>query len=270
MKSARKPVLFLIFALMLSICAYADVAYMPRDDFYNAHMDECSYENSYYICNSPEGSLAAYSSPTGSVKLSLPNGLEFYVSYTWEGEGITWGCIEYNPETMEPALWQDSESAWVDMSLMTARYGSESFMNDHSDEIVQKSFSFTAEAGEKVLFYRYPGSGIVEQEFGYDDGSFTFDFSSSYTDALGREWGYIGYHMGIRNVWVCVDEPSEPLPPGAEFKEPEIYPAASPEVMAETLSKAQGLPDAVIILASAVLIIVIAICAYIIIRKRRG
>lgn len=269
MKARRFFALLLLCALALSSSAYADVAYMPRDDFYDAHTDECVYENKYYLVNSPEGSLVAYSSPTGSAKQSLANGLEFYVSYTWEGEGLTWGCIEYNPETLEPAFWQDSESAWVDMSSMTPRYDSEAFMNDHSDEIVQKSFSLTAEAGEKVLFYRYPGSGIVEQEFVYDGGSFTFDFMSSYTDAEGREWGYIGYQMGIRNVWICVDEPYNPLPAGAEFREPEIYSAASPEVMAETLSEAQGIPDAVVILAVGVLVIAAAIVVYIIIRKRR-
>ena len=56
----------------------------------------------------------------------------------------------------------------------------------------------------------------------------------------------------------------------AEFKEPEIYPAASPEVMEDTLEEAQSLPSVTVILVIGVLVIAVAICAYIIIRKRRG
>ena len=37
--------------------------------------------------------------------------------------------------------------------------------------------------------------------------SFSEVFSTLYTDGNGQRWGYVGYYMGRRNGWVCLDDP---------------------------------------------------------------
>ena len=37
--------------------------------------------------------------------------------------------------------------------------------------------------------------------------SFSGVFSTLYTDGNGLRWGYVGYYMGRRDSWVCLDDP---------------------------------------------------------------
>ena len=39
-------------------------------------------------------------------------------------------------------------------------------------------------------------------------GEIVFFFLQTFTDDSGRKWGYVGYHMGLRDVWVCLDDPT--------------------------------------------------------------
>lgn len=268
MKIKRTLAIILLFALCLGTCTYADIAYLPLDNFIEEHLDECQYENRYYFANSTEGCVTAYSTPTGSAKDVIPNGLEFYVSYTWADGEKNWGCIEYEPGSFEDR-GLNCESGWVDMSSMTPRYDSEAFMEDHSSEIRDENIELSIEPQRSFYGYRYPGSGIVEFEFDNSGDTMLISISKSYTDAEGRNWGYIGYHHGIRNIWVCIDDPYSKLPAGAEFTEPEIYPAAGTEIIEDSLREAQGIEAYSTVIAIAVVIMAAAIYAYILIKKRR-
>lgn len=272
MKTKKLVAAALVFVLCLGLCpaVFADVAYMPTDDFYADHSRECEYENRYYYTNSPEGFVLGYSSPTGSARLSFPNGLEYYVSYTWSDGERLWGCIEYDPETMETVRWEDGESAWVDMAAMTPRYDSKAFMEDHAGELRREQRSLSAEPGSAVLAYRYPGSGIVADTIPVVGDGAALNFETLYVDAQGRDWGYVVYHFGIRDVWVCLSEPYTQLPAGEEFTEPELYPAAGDELLEESLSEAQGLGTYSALIAVALVIMASALAAYIIVKRRRG
>ncbi|MBQ8264594.1 MAG: hypothetical protein IJY96_07470 [Oscillospiraceae bacterium] len=266
MKIRRILVLFMMFALALSFAAFADVAYEPRDNFYDKHRSECEYENRTWITNGAEGYVVGYSSPTGSASEVFPNGREYYVSYTWlDGEAL-WGCIEYDPASLESA-WRDAESAWVDMSAMVPRYDSRAFMEEHADELLDEERILVPEPDAEVQAYLYPGSGIVVTAL--PSGS-DIRLGNIYTDAEGREWGRIGYHYGIRDVWVCIDDASAALPAGDEFTEREIIPAADDSAMKKALNESSGLSANVLVGAVGAVVIAGAIIAYIIIRKRRA
>ena len=47
----------------------------------------------------------------------------------------------------------------------------------------------------------------------------TFDYGSTFTDEEGHQWGNVGYYMGNRDFWVCVDEPQNPNLPVREINE---------------------------------------------------
>lgn len=274
MKTKKLIAAALVFIICLGLCpaVFADVAYMPMDDFYAEHAGECQYENRYYYTNGPEGFVLGYSSPTGSAKISFPNGLEYYVSYTWSDGERLWGCIEYDPETLEIVWWKDGESAWVDMDAMVSRYDSEAFIADHADEIQEAERSLDIGREESAFTYLYPGSGILTEGMANYSGDelLTVSFSKVYTDAEGREWGYCGYHYGARELWVCLSDPYTQLPAGAEYTQRELIPAAGEELLEDSLSEAQGLGTYSALIAVAIVIMASALAAYIIIKRRRG
>lgn len=272
MKIRRICVLFMLFALALSFAAFADVAYEPyNDDFYEKHRDECEYENRVWIVNGSDGHVVGCTSPTGSASQVFPNGREYYVSYTWDDGSTVWGCIEYDPASLESA-WRDAESAWVDMSSMVPRYDSEAFMDDHAAQLQDTERIMKVGLDDKIIAYRYPGSGIVTdtlENWGGDVGQ-SLVLGSIYTDAEGREWGRVGYYYGIRDVWVCISEPFAELPAGAEYTEREIIPASDEPAMDAALREASGMGGYALAGALGVAVIAAAVIAYIVIRKRKG
>lgn len=271
MKIRRFFVLFLIFALALGVAAFADVAYTPRDDFYEKNYRECQGLERYHFTNGPEGYVVGYSSPTGEAKVVIPNGKEYFVSVVWDGDGKEWGCIEYKADTLDTGwAFQGDESAWVDMSAMTPRYDSQNFIDEHESELEQTLYHVFIEEGRELLAYRYPGSGIIEYRFPYNE-----DFGNSlsteylYTDSEGREWGYVGYHYGRVNAWVCISDPYTELPAGAEYRKPELIPAADEATAEKALSEARGVSASIIVGAVGVIVIAVAVAAYIVIKRLR-
>jgi len=186
MKTRRFFALFIIFALALSLCAHADIAYEPfRDDFYSKHYEECEHHDHWYHINGVEGYATVYSSPTGSAVLNIPNGREFLVSATWSkgSDGKTWACIEYDPETLENGR-MESESGWVDMAELLPRYGNQEFFSEHEGELQHSIYTIFIEEGKELLAYRYPGSGIIEYRFPYiEDIENAMSTEYLYTDA---------------------------------------------------------------------------------------
>jgi len=272
MKLRRFFVLFIVFALALSLWAFADIAYEPfRDDFYSKHYEECEHHDHWYHVNGVNGYVTVYSSPTGSAVVNIPNGREFRVGATWSKgtDGKTWACIEYDPETLENDR-MESESGWVDMAELLPRYGSQEFMEEHADILQNGSYHLFIEEGKEVFIYRYPGSGIVVGSIGYSEGlDNAINLDNRYFDAEGREWGRIVYYYATRDVWVCISDPYTELPAGAEYRAPELIPAADEETLENVPLTDGGLSGSVIAGIAGVLIIAAAVVVYIVLKKRR-
>ncbi len=274
MKTRMAFALFVVFALLLSLSTFADVAYTPRDDFYEEHYRGCVGLELYHFTNGAEGYVVAYSSPTGDPEVVIPNGREYFVSVIWtsDEDGKTWGCIEYDPDTLEISYaFQGGESAWVDMSSMYRRYDSVMFMTEHESELQHSHYNIYVEEGRELLAYRYPGSGIIEYRFPYiEDIENTMSTEYLYTDTEGREWGYVGYHYGRVNAWICISEPYTELPAGAEYREPELIPAASESEMEAALDEVSGVSAQLIVGTVGVIAIAAAIVIYTVLKKRKS
>ena len=272
MKTRRFFALFIIFALALSLCAHADIAYEPfRDDFYSKHYEECEHHDHWYHVNGVNGYVTVYSSPTGSAVVNIPNGREFRVGATWSKgtDGKTWACIEYDPETLENDL-SESESGWLDMGELLPRYGNQEFFSEHEGKLQHSIYTIFIEEGKELLAYRYPGSGIIEYRFPYiEDIENAMSTEYLYTDAEGREWGYVGYHYGRVNAWICISDPYTELPAGPEYRAPELIPAADEETLKSVPLTDGGLSGSVIAGIAGVLIIAAAVVVYIVLKKRR-
>ena len=229
----------LLCALLCALAApaLADVAYTPRDDFIEKHWNECSYENRWYWTNGAEGYVLAHPTPDSAAATPLPNGMKYYISNVYKDE---WGVLEYDPDTLENTLWNGSVSGWVRMSEMVADYDNDAFEHDHRAEIVGESAELLLEWDKTAYGYKYPGSGIVVDDFSRQYYRDPFYLSPLFTDPAGRTWGFVGYNYGRHDCWICIDDPyNDALAPdencvkiairGAAEPAPTATPAPTPE-----------------------------------------
>lgn len=267
MKKLFVAMLTVFWAAALCIGAAADIAYEPSDNFYEAHHDECQYESRIYFSNGPEGYVIAYTSPQGRAAAVLPNGNWYNVSWTYGDGGERWGCIEYDPNTLEN--WGD-KSAWVKMDKMTADYDSDCFFEDHRDEISAGDDSLSFTAGQTVYGWKYPGSGIVRFTLDGNSVRGSLGFSDTYTDSSGREWGYIGYYHGYRNFWVCLSEPfNGELAADENYVTPDLVPTASQARMNAALKEAGAGNYRIAAGAVGIAAIAAAVLVYTLLKKRQ-
>lgn len=256
MKKLISLLLASMATLSLTMPAAADVIWEPEDSFYQKHRDECVYEDRAYELAGYDGSVAVWNAPGGMVLEELPNGERARVQFRWSGNGVEWGYI-YN------VFGNRSDGGWVPMDDLTLIYDSRQFLEDHAAEIVEGD-PVPVEFDSAVL-YSYPGGpagGILKEDAAYMP--FSEVFSTLYTDGNGLRWGYVGYYMGRRNGWACLDDPlNERLDTGIVPVEPSAAqlrgaPTVTPGV-------AQRLP---LVLAGVLVALVVAV-TLLVIRKVR-
>ena len=190
--------LVLLLLAALAPAVSADVIFEPEDSFYWEHRGECQYHQRTYYADGPDNVAVVYRSPeSAAVAERVKNGLELWISYTYRDEnGISWGYTEN---------YEEDWSGWVPMDYLLLKYDFICFQEEFGARIEEGSGTLEASGGE-IRFWSYPGSEdataiAVEPDY-------LPEYEDVFTDDAGRQWGYIGYHMGIRNVWVCLDAPT--------------------------------------------------------------
>ena len=214
-------------AALLAPAALADVIWEPEDDFYAAHRDECEYLYRRYAANGPEGYLTLWKSPGSTAQAAnLPNGevLSCTWLYTAPG-GELWGGAEY-----------DGDWGWFKVGETAVVPDYLSFEEAHGSEFVpyDSAFDHAFDGLETVTLWTFPGSGEIEYDqcparWFTDNVSPADAFQHCYTDGEGRFWGFTGYVMGTRNVWVCLSDPANtelPAVDEAVMTGPDLVPAA--------------------------------------------
>lgn len=202
MKRTFCLLLALLFLLALSPAVSADVIFEPQDSFYWDHRGECQYINRSYYADGPDNVAVVYRSPeSAAVAERVKNGLELWISYTYEdADGISWGYCEN---------YEESWSGWIPMDYLLLKYDSICFREEFADRITEESGALEELSGE-VRFWNYPGS---EDAVAFAvEGNYQPEYDAVFTDDAGRKWGHVGYHMGIRDVWLCLDAPTADYP----------------------------------------------------------
>jgi len=206
---------------ILTIPAYADMVVEPDNDFYK--------ENQYYIVllervfhvNASSGFTSIKKAPGERSEIARVDNVEIlYVRYSCLYNGEFWGLT-----TIYPKSKQDPEyEGWVRMDNLLVAYDYIAFAEEHSDEF----HAFEGDIKELVsteaaLAWPWPGADAPLWKIeGLDTENFRV--SVAYTDDVGREWGFITYLYGSRNIWICLTDPinSEipsfnPAPPPVEW-----------------------------------------------------
>ncbi len=189
--------LALAFMLLLAPVVRADIIFEPwGDKFYETHKDECRLHERSYLAQGPDGSVVVYDSPESAAQeVKLENGTILWISWVYEGE-TRWGyCEDFVEE------W----SGWVPMDYLLLRYDHICFTEEFGSRIEKQEGTVDA-AGQTVRFWDYPGSPDASASLRVD-GDYLPEYYQFFTDDAGRNWGCISYFKGIRNVWVCLDDP---------------------------------------------------------------
>lgn len=238
--------------LALTLPASADSIWEPDDSFYRSHMGACTYVGRDYVLAGYDGKVTVFTAPGGMNKLTLDNGLRVGIQFTWEGKGTTWGYL---------VRWDDDRpEGWVPMDDVSLVYDSKQFMEDHAGEI-EETQPVPVDFHEAVL-YNYPNGpagSTLEEEPEYQ--RFDEMFTQVYTDGSGLRWGYVGYYMGIRDYWICLDDP---MNQGLDTEIMPVAPSAAQLRGSETVTAG---PPALLI--AAVLVVGVAAVTVFLLLKRK-
>ncbi len=255
--------LFSAVLLMLTMVtpAFADLIWMPRErnDFYEKH--NCTYHDRAYSANGGDGYVTMLIAPDSRKEVAnLANGTHFYAIYTWtDADGSVWGF------GYPSGQWETE--GWVNLADMAMIYDYLCFEEDHGKGF--KKYDGSGDHLTEALVYTYPGGVYSSRlEHGGGDYGFAEGFQNLYTDENGLRWTFIGYYMGNRDGWVCIDDPmnenlgvetaqtvaqvrgegTQPVPPAADVPQTGGFPLWSVPV---------------------VLIIVVALVTAVIVRQRK-
>lgn len=202
-------ILMLVLCLVGTTVAQADIIWEPDGDaFFEKHKDDFVLEQQSYYVNSPDGDAEFYNSPGGKVVDTKSNGTLIHIYYIYQdGNGTRWGY------TMD--------ESYVNLSLMMNRYDDMEFRADHQEEIQEtapENLEVVIPEGETFLGWSHPGGIPTETEAVFEDWDLKELCQEFYTDAEGRIWGYLGYHYGHREFWICLSDLNN-----ADLQKPERY-----------------------------------------------
>ena len=243
MKKARLLILGLISFLLLIGLPYtsarADVIWTPSDGFFEKNYEKCVQVGRSYYVNGKEGYVQVLKSPSSSHKIGcIANGNSLYVSFSYRDKnGEDWGVVQYkiDEKGTTPPAWSDEGAAtgWVKMDSLLVIYDNISFMEEHKKDLKEYKGDYDFnKCKEKLVFYSYPGSGVVCYTLSmkdYKDFPTPLDISSIYTDEQGKDWGYVVYYRNIRTAWICLSSPEDENLPKTMAEKADLVPPATAE-----------------------------------------
>ena len=265
MKKIVRICCVLLLAALLPMTARADVIYEPFDSFYEANRDDCTYVGRSYTTNGPNGTVTLYGSPVDEgVEKAYPNATALYVSYTYQtADGILWACCDN---------WDDDVTGWAPMEYLELIYDGISFSEEYGDQFVTEEGSIGKDyLGQTVFFWAYPGSDYyIDVTLQQDPDGYLPEYSMTYTDENGTQWGKCLYYMGIKGYWINLDNPAadyETLFPDA--LEERTLAASQPAVTEPVKEIKPAGSNLKLIVTFAVVTVIIVTAALLLIQKKK-
>ena len=188
-------ILIVCFFLMPASAAYADVIVPPENDFYTEHQDQMVYLDRSFVANGEGGSVSVKKAPGITQDIdTIQNGEAAYIEYSCLYEGNFWG-------------FTNAYSGWVRLDQMLVLYDYVAFYEDHENEFYSYDGDY-AEIKEARSAIAWPWPGADTPNWTIEDlGAEYFSVPYAYKDEEGREWGFVTYLFGNRNIWVCLSDP---------------------------------------------------------------
>ena len=259
----------------IGITCSADVIWEPENDFFSEHRSESEYMNRDFYVNAEQGSAFVYEAPGSSSSFArITNGTVLNVAFTHSKRRVEWGLVEFMINENGEAINASADGSlvgWIDMTDLLLVYDCISFNQEHGSEF----YSYTGDydtliaAGENTVVWTYPGSGVTASGLLEVNDLW---FQIAYDDEDGRQWGYIGYHYGLRDVWICISDPENAAIPAFGVEEPELIPPnpEKSERITESTDDTGSLSRMIYILVGAVVLITIILIPVLMKKKRSG
>lgn len=210
--------------LLNAMSVQADAIWEPRSEFYEENASECYYNNRSYTAEGPNGVVKVYVSPENATVVdTMENGTKVYISFTYvDDDGIEWGVVEnYSDE---------SKTGWVPMDYMEVVYDYISFSQEYAASIVNENGVLPEKyAGQTVKVWAYPSAWVPRDIVISAEEKNLPQYSQTFVDETGLKWGFIGYYYGMKNMWICLDNPVGTLG--------ELYPGSIPTRDVELVGK---------------------------------
>ena len=188
-------ILVLCFFLTPTLVVYADLIAETKNDFYARHESQIVYLGRSFVANGEDGTVAIRYEPGSKNDIGqLQNGEIVYILYSCLYDEDFWGfTTEY--------------SGWVQLDQMLVLYDYVAFEKAHLDELYSYNGDYT-EIKEARSAIAWPWPGADDFLWTIEDLDITnFYVTYAYKDEQGREWGFVPYLYGNRNVWVCLSDP---------------------------------------------------------------
>ena len=188
-------ILMLCILLLPPLAAYADVIFEPENDFYEQHRSRIIFLGRSFAANGDGGSVSVKKDPGARADIArLENGAITYMQYSCLYDGDFWGF------TYE-------HSGWIKLSQMLVLYDYVAFEEYHFGELYLYDGDY-AEVKETRAAIAWPWPGSGEPMWVFEDlDAESFRVAYAYRDDEGREWGFVTYLYGSRNIWVCLSDP---------------------------------------------------------------
>lgn len=237
-----------LLLLSLQLFTRADVLIEPENDFYEQHREQILYLGRSFTANGERGSVDVKQEPgRGKSIAKIENGEVTFINYSCLFGGNYWGySFQY--------------SGWVELDQMLVLYDYIAFEEEYRDEFhpYTGNYAEIKEAGAADI-WPWPGAQTALWRTEDIDAEH-FSVQYAYTDGQGREWGFVNYLYGSRNVWVCL---SEPLNRDITVVDPDSAPARWVSDTVHTDIEGSGAKTPVLIIA---LVAGLVICTVVLIR----
>ncbi|MCL2002490.1 MAG: hypothetical protein FWG72_00605 [Oscillospiraceae bacterium] len=204
-----------LLLLPLLLPAAADVLIEPRNSFYERNAEQCVPLNRLFYINGEDGYLSVNDEPGSRRETArLLNGEQVFIMFTYDRSGKPWGVYEHG-----------SDTGWLPMGGLYPVHDVFWFMDEYADEL----YPYTGDneallSADSIVVWPWPGAGTDGYTFPNENLQW-LDVTTAYTDPDGREWGFIGYFYGRRNVWICLADPAnDAIPAFHPAPEPQLYP----------------------------------------------
>lgn len=257
--------MMLLAAVMVSRTVRADVIYVPRDDFYMEHYEECVHVNRSYHAKGPDGALKIYTDPvTPAVEATVDNGTRLQVSFTYlDSRDIQWGCVE---------SWELEITGWAPMEYLSLIYDGISFEEEFADQIRSEEGSLDKSClGQTIYFWQYPGSSdYLEILMPSEPGANLPQYNMVYTDDAENTWGKCGYYRGLKGYWINLTDSTKGP---SDQTEPVPAPITETEAVTLTAAAEEIVPvgkDLTLVLTLCVASVVAVTAAALVVLKKRG
>ena len=188
--------LLMLLLLLLPVTARADAIVLPDNDFFMQHQSEIVLLGRSFSAIGGEGGVPVRNAPNDRRESAkLQDGEVVFIQYSCLCDGEYWG-LAYEP------------SGWVKLSQMLVVYDYIAFEEEHLSEFYPYSGDYAAVRDARAaIVWAWPGTDVPPLWTYKDLDIDYFGVSHAYMDNEGREWGFIMYLYGNRNIWICLSDP---------------------------------------------------------------